>query len=540
MNSLIKLLSHGNLNISAVLAVNGVIVGIHPSSELIALAFQLQPFSTTWILSATDNSNVFYQVIDAIVIIPTEWAELDFTGCDIGDVECEVVQRTFRHNNCSAVRKLNISFSKLSASGMRDLAKIVSISEVQELNINGTNDILLDCLIKNLIYACQTSFFLSITYNHKILLIICNTNWNEVAVEMNTQASELYIINCDLSSEIIDYLHAVHTLLRLCIINVSVSTTVIIEIFQFFSKETIEISVSNISIIDNVEVIRNLLTGRNFCINESLNLVVSTDNHWLCVYNVTKYQLYFIHQYFMKQTLPNRYGMPLIRKLEQLSRNKMYIFDNNLVHLVCIDGNIRDSIMNTTIEFTSHDNYKISAVLVASNVVVGIYPSSEQIAAVFHLQPSPTTWIQCTAVSANVFYQIIDGLSILHTTWAELDFTHCNIGDVECEIMYRNLKLDHSSTVRKLNISLNKLSISGIPDLVRTILLWRVQELNINETNDVLYNRLVKKLTSEHHSDSFLSITYNRKVIVWNADWNKTATILNGLVSELQIINCDL
>ena len=540
MNCLIKLLSHGNLNISAVLAVSSVIVGIHPSSELIALAFQLQPFSTTWILSATDNRNVFFQVIDAIVIIPPEWAELDFTGCDIGDVECEVIQRTFRHNNCSTVRKLNISFSKLSVSGMRDLARIVSISKVQELKINDTNDILLDCLIKNLIYTCQTSTFLSITYNHKILLIVCNTSWNEVAVEMNTQASELYIINCDLSSEIIDYLHAVHNLLRLCIINVSVSATVINEIFQFFSKETIEISISNISIIDNVEVIRNLLTGRNFCINENLNLVVSTDNHWLCVYNVTKYQLHFIHQYFMNQTPPTHYGMTLIRKLEQLSRNNMYIFDNNLVYLLCIDANIRDSIMNTTIEFTSHDNYKISAVLVASNVVAGIYPSSEQIAAVFHLQPPPTTWIQCTTVSANVSYQIIDGFSILHTTWAELDFTHCNIGDVECEIMYRNLRLDHSSTVRKLNISLNKLSISGIPDLVRTILLWRVQELNINETNDVLYNCLVKQLTSEHHSDSFLSVTYNRKVIVWNADWNKTATILNDLVSELQIINCDL
>ena len=272
MKSLIELLSHGKLNISAVLAVNDVIVGIHPNSELIALAFQLQPFSTTWILSATDNRNIFYQMIDAIIVNSTEWVELDFTGCDIGDVECEVVQRSFRCNNCLTVRKLNISFSKLSVSGMRDLARIVSISEVQELNINDTNDILLDCLIKNLIYACQTSTFLTITYNHEVLLIVCNTNWNEVAVEMNTQASELYIINCDLSSEIIDYLHVVHELLRLCIINVSVSTTVINEIFQFLSKETIEISISNISIIDNVEVIRNLLTGRKFSIYETLIL----------------------------------------------------------------------------------------------------------------------------------------------------------------------------------------------------------------------------------------------------------------------------
>ena len=43
MNSLIELLSHDHFNISAVLAVNGILVGIHPNSELIALAFQLQP-----------------------------------------------------------------------------------------------------------------------------------------------------------------------------------------------------------------------------------------------------------------------------------------------------------------------------------------------------------------------------------------------------------------------------------------------------------------------------------------------------------------
>ena len=539
MNSLIKLLSHDYLNISAVLAVNDIIVGIHPSNELIALAFQLQPLPTTWILSTTDNGSVFYQVLDAIVINPTEWAELDFTGCEIGNLDCELVQRTFTYNNCSStVRKLNISFNRLTESGMRDLARIVSISEVQELKINGTNDVLLDCLIKNLIRECQTGYFLSITYNHKILIVVCNTNWNEVAIEMNTQASEIYIINCDLQSEILDYLHTMHSLLKLCIINGSVSATIILEIIEFFSKETIEISICNISIIDDSEVIRNLFTNGDFCHHEKINLIISIENQWLGVYNVTKYQLHLIHQYFMNQTPPNHYGITLIRKLEQLSSSK--IFDNNLVNLLFLAGNIRDNIMNTTIEFTSHDGHKISAGLFANNVVAGIYPSSKQIAVAFHSQPLSPTWIHCTAVSVNVFYQLIDMLAILHTKWTELDFTHCNIGDAECEIMHRTLRLNHSSPVRKMKISLNKLSVSGIPDLVRIILLWRVQELHINGTNDLLYNYLVKKLASENHNYSFLSITYNHKVIVWNADGNKIVTILNGLVSELLMINCNL
>ena len=285
MYSLIELLSHDHLNISAVLAANGVIAGIYPSSELIALAFQLQPSPTTWILSTVDNRNIFYQVLNTIAITPTEWVELDFTGCDISDVDCEVVQRTFTYNNCSStVRKLNISFNRLSVSGMRDLARIVLITKVQELIVNGTNDVLLDCLIKNLMRECQTSYFLSVTYNRKILIMVCNTSWNEVAIEMNTQASEMYIINCDLSSVILNYLHKAHNLLRLCIINGSVSAAVILEIFEFFSKETIEISISNISIIDDVEVIRNFFTNGDFCLNEKLNVIVSTENYWLCVY----------------------------------------------------------------------------------------------------------------------------------------------------------------------------------------------------------------------------------------------------------------
>ena len=99
MNSLIELLSHDHLDISAVLASNGIIVGIHPSNELIAQAFQLQPSPTTWILSITDNIRIFYQVIDALTILPTEWTELDFTGCNIGDIECDIMYRNLDARN---------------------------------------------------------------------------------------------------------------------------------------------------------------------------------------------------------------------------------------------------------------------------------------------------------------------------------------------------------------------------------------------------------------------------------------------------------
>ena len=311
--SWIELLSHYH-NISAVLAGNNAILGIHPSSEQIALALQLQPSPTTWIQSATDNCDVFYQVTDALACLHNEWIELDFAGCNIGDIGYEILYGAFRCKNCLIVRKLSISFNKLSVSGICDLVKIVLKCTVQELNINGTNNVLLnvflDCLIKNLILEHQ-SLFLSITYNHKIFLVISNTSWNEVAMKMNSQVSELYIIDCILqlnSTEIIYYLHSVCNLMRLCIINGSVLEIIIFNIFEFFINKNVEVSISNIRIIDNDRTIKNLLTNKMFYCGAKFNLVLSTNN-WLCVYDKTKHQLRLIHQYFINRKPQDCYGM---------------------------------------------------------------------------------------------------------------------------------------------------------------------------------------------------------------------------------------
>ena len=339
MNRLIKLLSHDYLNISAVLAVNGIIVGIHPSNELIALAFQLQPSPTTWILSTTDNASIFYQVIDALNVLPTKWIELDFTDCNIGDIECDIMHRTFRCKKCSTVRKLSISLSRLSISGICDLVNIVLICRIKELNIiiNGINDVLLDHFISNLTFKQHNDMFLSITYNHKVLQIICNISLNKITIKLNTQASELHIINCEVqlnSTEVIDYLHMTYKLLRLCIINCSMSEAVITEIIQIFLNRNIEVTICDGKINDDDRMIRNLFTSREFFQKLNLNFVLSTD-HWLCVYNTTKFQLQFINRYFMNQALPNNYAMTrVIRNLEKIYGDKMYIFEKDILSMV--------------------------------------------------------------------------------------------------------------------------------------------------------------------------------------------------------------
>ena len=194
--------------------------------------------------------------------------------------------------------------------------------------------------------------------------------------------------------------------------------------------------------------------------------------------------------------------------------NELFIYSDNeydLTDLYCC-GDIEGSLMNCFIELISH-HHNISALLVANDVIIIYNLNIQQIALAFQLQPSATKWVLCSPVSAIVFHQVVDALVTLHTHWIELDFTYCNIGDVECEIMHRNLKL--MKHVKKLNIPFNKLTVSGIYDLVRVILLWGVQELNVNGTNDVLYDYLINNLTSGSRNiyECSLCITYCNKII---------------------------
>ena len=339
-NGLMELISHHHHNVSAVLVANDVIVGHNPNIQQIALAFQLQPSTTKWVLSSPVSAIVFHRIVDALLTLHTHWSKLDFTCCNIGDVECEIMYRSLKFMKYSStVRKLNISCDKLSVSGVPYLVKIILIWRVQELNIHGVNDVLYDCLIKNLTTRnnYQNNFFLSIVYSNILLHITRNTNWKKIITKMNSLVSELYIINCELQSKEvvsnISYSNKSHNLVKLCLINGNVSEAVVIEVLKTFSNKIIEVSFSNVRITDDDGMIRNLLTSKEFFLDIKLGLVLSTD-HWLCVCNATQYQLRFIQQYFINQTRSNSYGISLIRNLEQINGHKMCIFENNLVNLI--------------------------------------------------------------------------------------------------------------------------------------------------------------------------------------------------------------
>ena len=355
-------------HISAVSVANDVVIALYPSCEQIALAFQLQPSSLTWVQYTAVSIDVFYLLIDALAMLRTEWIKLDFTQCNIGDIECKIMHKVLKFNSHpSTVRELKISLNKLGVLGISHLVRIILIWRIQVLIIKGTN-MPYNYLIKNLTSRIdhQHEIDLTIFYGREISHIISNTNWNKISTIMNRKVTELYIINCDLhliSKETISHFNEVHNLLRLCVINGTISETMVTKILKALLNKAVEVSISNVRITDDNKMIKNVITS-NCDIKLSLVLITA---HWLCVHNITKHQF---HQYFRNQLQPAFYAMTSARKLECIHGNKSYVFENDLIKSVhfhakvaCASGAtqiiaaLRNTISLTAIEI---DNYSIT------------------------------------------------------------------------------------------------------------------------------------------------------------------------------------
>ena len=523
MNSLIELLSHNNLHISAVLAVNGIIVGIRPSNELIALAFQLQPFSTTWILSTTDNASIFYEVVDALTGLPNEWTELDFTGCNISDIECDIMYRTFTCKKHSTVRKLNISLSRLSISGIHDLVNIVIICGIKKLNINGTNDVLLDHFINNLTFKQHNDIFLYITYNHKVIQIICNISLNKITTKLNIQASELHIINCEVqlnSTEIINYLRKAYKLLTLRIISCSISEAVVTEIIQIFLNRNIEVTISDKRIIDDDRLIRNLLTSTEFFRKLKLNFVLSTD-HWLCVYNMTKYQIQFIDSYLMNQAQPNSHTMTriIIRNLEQIYGDKM--------HCIIVDK----------LAAVLHHNPQLQELHLNGNII-----QTNNAIKIIKALHSVVTLTKFSLCYHDITDEAADDIAAAVSCYVHLQEFNIGKNYLQASSVIKVTKgLQKISTITKLYINSNKITDEAADDIAVAISCNnKLQDIDISE-NDLETTgtiKIMKALQGIHT----LKVLYmnNNNITDKAADDIAAAIYCNTKLEELDVSGNDL
>ena len=500
MNSLIKLIAHHhhhNLNNSAVVVTNDVIIGHNPNIQQIALAFQLQPSTTKWVLCSPVSVIAFHQTVNALLTLHTHWIELNFTCCNIGDVECEIMHRTLKlMKHSSTVKKLSIPFNKLTISGIYDLVRIIVIWGVQELTINGTNDVLYDCLINDLISGSKNSnkYFLSITYCNKLICFVCNARWNNIVTKMNHRLIQLYIANCDLALlNSIEIINLSNSLSRLCVINGTVYETIVIEILKLFSNKLVEVSFSNVRITDNDNKIWNILTSKEYGRDIKLNLLLSTDQG-LCVCNPTNHQLHFIRHYFINQIQPDCYGMHLIRRLEQIDGNRICIFENDRVNVIrlCAKAHQTTGVTQviaalrqiTSLNTIDIDNYSITSV--AADHLENVIHNNTKLQEIRlngnNLQKASTVKI-IKSIETVSYNSIISNDTTNSTAAISAVTSEINLKITGSFITTRAVGL-HIATLRKFCISNNNITDDATDDIAAVISCnIHLQELNLDSTN---------------------------------------------------------
>ncbi|XP_065882868.1 uncharacterized protein [Dysidea avara] len=289
---------------SALLVTNGMIIGHNPTAKQIALAFQLEPSITVWKLpNCQVTADVFYQLTSWLTTTPNQWTELDFQGCNITDVECEIIHQYLRCNKCqSFVKTLSISLQKPTASAcfIVILVKIIVYWKVQKCLINGTDSNLYNTLISELVnvlslLACKDKINFSVIAGNRKSCFFYGVHLNDMAVD--DQVSEAYFINCHITacSQLLLFLNKKCESITVFLCNNNISKTLMIEIFKEFQNSNLEILIYDESIATAGDIICNSISCMSMLYQTNISLALLTDGI-LYGFNVTQHQLNFIQQ----------------------------------------------------------------------------------------------------------------------------------------------------------------------------------------------------------------------------------------------------
>ena len=135
---------------STVLIIKDELILHNPTNTQLTLALQLEPSVTKWkFINCQLNPDVYHQLVTMLTTTSVKQTslEIDLINSDIGNIECEVLLEHIT-NSSSSVRKLNISFGKLTSSMLPVLVNIIFAWNVQELVICYRESTILCCLIK--------------------------------------------------------------------------------------------------------------------------------------------------------------------------------------------------------------------------------------------------------------------------------------------------------------------------------------------------------------------------------------------------------
>ncbi|XP_065884897.1 uncharacterized protein [Dysidea avara] len=252
---------------ASVFVTKSQLIGVEPTCKQISLALQLEPHVTVWKLSNCQlHVDSAVRVMAILADSTVGWKELSFSGCALGDVECDILHKSLRkRKNGSTVNTLNLSYNKFTTLSVLKLVDMILLWKIKELVIDGSSQ-LYHWLFKNIQRQLiskewKNKLSLSIVCDGKNICFYYKLEWNSITVP--DSVTNLYLIQCKVPpNSLATDLSKLTNLNRLYFIYSMIHEQVVALVKQFMKLETnIQLSIHDKVIDDSiVSQLRVLLT----------------------------------------------------------------------------------------------------------------------------------------------------------------------------------------------------------------------------------------------------------------------------------------
>ena len=330
---------------STVLVSRNEIFVCNPTTQQIALAFQLEPsIGMLRLFYCHGNFDRFNQIVTMLVCTQIIWAELDFMNCLLNKVEYKIIQEHLSVNeNHSTIRMLNVSTMQLTESLVPEFIKTILMWKVQQIVFNEIDLTVYERFIATFTTTITTNskvVFLSVTYNSKKGIYFCNYSWYQITRLLESNAGAIiYLYNCHfpLQAENFNIIKLIH-ISKLHIINGTLHESTIVNILEDSIEGMLEISICNTSMHVDDKALFNSITRKKLFYQSEINFVVVSKN-FTFGYNITEDQFHLLKS----QQLNNLEHtiITLISDTKKMYEKELFVFQNK--NLTALHLNVNTS-----------------------------------------------------------------------------------------------------------------------------------------------------------------------------------------------------
>ena len=320
-------------NCSTVLVTKNKILGCNPNTKQIALALQLEPsIDVLRLIHCQKNFDCFNQIITMLITTQNSWTELDFMNCKLGEIEYETLQKYLRVNkkDCSTVKTLKVSAEQLTKPLVPKFIEIILMWKVQQIIFYEISHTVYDRFATKFIATITNVFekvFLSVTYDSKKYIYLCNYSWNQITrLLKNDVGAILFIVNCrfPLQAENFDITELNH-ISNLHIINSTLNEYIMVSILETFAQRRLELSICNTFKHIDDKVLYNFISSKKLLYQSRANFVAIMKN-FICGYNTTEDQIRLLRSQNLNNLEHNI--VALVSDTKQMHERELFMIQN--------------------------------------------------------------------------------------------------------------------------------------------------------------------------------------------------------------------